>query len=232
MYDICYGGKCASELEVYAVDRPNIPAARKKMNSMEIAGRDGTLYEEEEVYEEQNIEIQMNYIGAEEDWADRWRMVQEWLSKRNASLILSDDPNYFFRISKVDLDNNERSSRRTGKFKATFVSKDGLYYLQDGLAEYSCEAVQYNPYLLTYPTYHINGKGTCELLVNGNSFSMNVSGELYIDTERRLAYMPDGTVVNRAVTGDYEDLYLLPGENVVEHTEGFQVQIIPNWRRL
>ncbi len=232
MYDICYGGKCASELEVYAVDRPNIPAARKKMNSMEIAGRDGTLYEEEEAYEEQNIEIQMNYIGAEEDWMERWRMVQEWLSKKNTELILSDDQNYFFRISKVDLDNNERGSRRTGKFKATFVSKDGLYYLQDGLAEYNCEAIQYNPYLLTYPTYHITGKGSCELLVNGNSFSVDVSEELYIDTERRLTYISDGIAVNHAATGDYEDLYLLPGENTMEYSDGFQVQVIPNWRRL
>lgn len=232
MYDICYGGKCASELEVYAVDRPNIPAARKKMNSMEIAGRDGTLYEEEEAYEEQNIEIQMNYIGAEEDWMERWRMVQEWLSKKNTELILSDDQNYFFRISKVDLDNNERGSRRTGKFKAIFVSKDGLHYLQDGLAEYSCEAVRYNPYLLAYPTYHVTGKGSCELLVNGNSFSVDVSEELYIDTERRLTYISDGTVVNHAATGDYEDLYLLPGENTMEYSDGFQVQVIPNWRRL
>lgn len=232
MYDICYGGKCASELEVYAVDRPNIPAARKKMNSMEIAGRDGTLYEEEEAYEEQNIEIQMNYIGAEEDWMERWRMVQEWLSKKNTELILSDDQNYFFRISKVDLDNNERGSRRTGKFKAIFVSKDGLHYLQDGLAEYSCEAVRYNPYLLAYPTYHVTGKGSCELLVNGNHFSVDVSEELYIDTERRMTYISDRTVVNNTATGDYEDLYLLPGDNTIEHSEGFHVQIIPNWRRL
>ena len=66
MYDICYGGRRASEFGVCISDRPDIPAAKKKMESIEIAGRDGMLYLEEEAYEESEIEIPMNYIGPED----------------------------------------------------------------------------------------------------------------------------------------------------------------------
>ena len=232
MYDICYGGRRASEFGVCISDRPDIPAAKKKMESIEIAGRDGMLYLEEEAYEDSEIEIPMNYIGPEDAWMERWRLIQGWLSERNTDLILGDDRNYFFRISKVEIDTNERSSRRIGAFKAVFISKDGLSYLQDGLAEYSCKAVRYNPYLLAYPTYHISGRGVCELSVNGNSFSVELTGEAYIDTERKLVYRSDGTVVNKAAKGDFEDLFLLPGENEVGYHGAFQVQVIPNWRRL
>ena len=80
--------------------------------------------------------------------------------------------------------------------------------MQDGLAEYSCKAVRYNPYLLAYPIYHISGRGVCELSVNGNSFSVELTGEAYIDTERKLVYRSDGTAVNKAAKGDFEESVL------------------------
>ena len=47
-----------------------------------------------------------------------------------------------------------------------------------------------------------------------------------------IAYQMDGTMENTSVTGDYEDLYLKPGYNEIEITEGFEAKVIPNWRSL
>ena len=41
MYDICYGGRRASEFGVCISDRPDIPAAKKKMESIEIGEETG-----------------------------------------------------------------------------------------------------------------------------------------------------------------------------------------------
>ena len=60
----------------------------------------------------------------------------------------------------------------------------------------------------------------------------NVGQNLVIDTERELAYREDGTLSNTAISGDYEELFLQEGENSVTITEGFELKIIPNWRRL
>ena len=60
----------------------------------------------------------------------------------------------------------------------------------------------------------------------------NVGQNLTIDTDLMIAYRQDGTMQNTAVTGDYENLYLLPGDNVISITDGFDLKIIPNWRTL
>ena len=69
----------------------------------------------------------------------------------------------------------------------------------------------------------------CTLTVNGNEMTANVGQNLTIDTDLMIAYRQDGTLQNTAVTGDYEDLYLVPGDNVISITSGFDLKIIPNW---
>ena len=63
--------------------------------------------------------------------------------------------------------------------------------------------------------------------------TVNLVGQnVTIDTELMIAYRMDGTMENTSVTGDYEDLYLKPGYNEIEITEGFEAKVIPNWRSL
>ena len=58
----------------------------------------------------------------------------------------------------------------------------------------------------------------------------NVGQNITIDTERMIAYRTDGAMQNTAVSGDYEDLYLLEGANQIVITSGFGLKVIPNWR--
>ena len=59
----------------------------------------------------------------------------------------------------------------------------------------------------------------------------NVAENLTIDTDRMIAYRSDGTLSNTKVSGNYEDLYLKPGENKIEFTGG-TLAVVPNWRCL
>lgn len=61
---------------------------------------------------------------------------------------------------------------------------------------------------------------------------VNVGQNLTIDTDRQLAYRSDGTLNNTAVTGNYEDLVLVEGDNKVTITDGFDLKVIPYWRYL
>ena len=70
------------------------------------------------------------------------------------------------------------------------------------------------------------------LTVNGNKMTANVGQNLTIDTDLMIAYRTDGTSQNTEVTGEYEDLWLPPGENSVSVTAGFSLTVIPNWRCL
>ena len=79
-------------------------------------------------------------------------------------------------------------------------------------------------------SYIISGEGRCTITVNGKNMTANIGQNLTIDTELMIAYRTDGTTANTAVKGDYEDLYLQPGENQIGITRGFSMEVIPNWR--
>lgn len=230
--DVEYNGIRGSALKIYARERPAIPAAKLRMEEIVIPGRDGTLYTTDGGYESTEIRIAFNYIGKVEQWAERWRKAQKWLSARNGILRFSDDSGYFFRISHVELDEAERTTARIGNFEAVFVTKDGLHYLDMGLREYEPDEIRWNPYEVSHPLYRIMGEGNCILAVNGKKMMVNVGQNITIDTERMLSYREDGTLQNTCVSGNYEDLYLISGENAVRISEGFELKIIPNWRCL
>lgn len=84
----------------------------------------------------------------------------------------------------------------------------------------------------SHPVYKILGEGVCTLTVNGKTMTANVGQNLTIDTDRQLAYRSDGTLNNTAVTGNYEDLVLVEGDNKVTITDGFDLKVIPYWRYL
>lgn len=92
------------------------------------------------------------------------------------------------------------------------------------------DKVLYNRYFLSHPVYKITGEGVCTLTVNGKTMVANVGQNLTIDTERKLSYRLDNTIMNTSVTGDYDDLYLLKGKNSIAITSGFRLKVIPNWR--
>ena len=57
-----------------------------------------------------------------------------------------------------------------------------------------------------------------------------MNGSIVLDTERRLIYLPDKTIVNNIGKGDFENLYLQPGQNDISALKGFDVKAIPHWR--
>lgn len=228
--DVEYNGIRGSAMRIFARERPPIPAARLRMDEITIPGRDGVLYQSDGGYEPTEIPVTFNYIGRESQWGERWRMAQKWLSARNSILRFSDDDGFFFRVSKVELDENDHSSARVGVFAAKFITRDGLYYLNSGLRECAADEVTWNSGETAHPVYKITGEGSCTLTVNGKKMTANVGQNLTIDTERMIAYRKDGTLQNTAVTGKYEELYLVEGANEVSISNGFELRIIPNWR--
>lgn len=230
--DIEYNETLGSSLKVFSKELITVPAAKRRKEATMIPGRNGMIYSKRNDFEETEIKIPFNYIGPENMWNERWRKIQKWLSICNSRLIISDDPEYFFRISHVLLDDNVRKSNKVGDFVATFVTKDGLHYLKKGLLEYEAEAVKLNPYEESMPIYKILGEGKCTLEVNGKTMIAQVGQNLTVDTERMISYRADGTLQNTEVTGDYEDLYLKEGKNTIKISQGFQLKVIPNWWRL
>lgn len=230
--DIEFDGTLGSTLGIYAAEYPVIPSAKERITEIEIPGRDGKLCEKSGKYESTELVVDFNYISKKEERNERWREAKKWLSASNARLRFGDDGKYYYKIKYVNVAGLEKSGNRIGKFSATFVTEDGLSYLEEGRMKKTISEAKNNPGILAHPIYYINGNGYCTLEVNGNKFEINVSENAVIDTELMISYKEDGKNQNTTATGDYEELYLLPGMNEITVTSGFDCTIAPNWRCL
>lgn len=231
-FDVQFNDVWGSELQIYAVRCPAIPAPSERITEHEIPGRDGKIYVKSGTYEPTEITIEFNYIGKAEEWGKRWREAKKWLSAHDTNLKITDDDQFYYKISRVKLATNERVSSKIGKFSAVFITKDGLMYHENGKKKKKLSEIENNPGITSKPSFYITGEGECALNVNGKKVTINVENNIVIDTERMLAYQENGTLKNVSLSGNYEDLYLQPGENIISITDGFECCVTPNWRCL
>lgn len=231
MFLIEFKGQTCAEYKILPIRRPDMPVPKKKGKMISVPGMDGALIETDGTYEPIEITIPFNFMADPDMWAEIHRVAKQWLSG-SGKLVFSDDRNFFYKVLDCEIKNTERKSWRIGTFDVIFTC-DPFNYLQAGQSEMDAGDAEYNPYVLAKPIYKITGNGSCVLTVNGKTMEATVGQNLTIDTGRMLAYRSDsGDLMNTSVKGDYEDLYLHPGDNTIEITSGFTLKVIPNWRCL
>lgn len=228
-YDIEFRDKRANDIRLYVVKRPNIPAPQKNYTEHNIPGRDGLCYEDEETVDDIKIDVEFNFMENPDKWFKAFDNAKEWLFAGTGKLKFSDDAEHFYHVKKVEIGTAERTCYEIGKFTASFFCS-GYHYFKSGDVEYS--KLPHNPGIKSHPVYKITGTGDCALTVNGKKMTAKVVDNLTIDSDLMIAYGSGKKIENAAVSGWYEDLYLLPGENKVSITNGFDLTIIPRWRCL
>ena len=232
MFYFTLDGEPSFRHKITVAYRPDFPAPEPRYTDTQVPGRDGTLTEFDGTYSDIAVDVQMNYITNPQNWHAAWREVKRYLLKGGIrELRFSDDLSFYYKCKKVVLGTNEREFRHTAAFTATFTLAP-YEYLTDGKERYPYQVCAFNRYELCKPIYFITGEGMCTLTVNGNEMTANVGQNLTIDTDLQLAYRSDGTLQNTEVTGNFDELYLLPGENSISVTDGFDLKIQPNWRCL
>ena len=227
--DICFNGILASNFGVY-IKNKTIPAAKEIVQELAVPGRDGSLFVRKRTYESTTIKVDFNYT-CEENAGEIWRAVKQWLLGKNGELYFSDDTNIFYQISNVTVSELHKQGNYIYDFTVIFTTKDGLSYLHSGKKEYEITEL-FNPGIFSKPIWKITGEGVCTIAVNGNTVIAHVLGDIIIDSEKMIAYRSDGLSQNTAIKGEYEDLFLESGENIVTVTDGFECKAIPNWRCL
>lgn len=213
-------------------ERPSIPTPEANIEYITIPGRDGSMTIKNGTVKDIVIQVAFIFKTKPEWFQEKFRRAKAWLmSGGNGKMKFSDDTDFFYKVRNVVIGESERTVKRVGEFTAEFTCH-GCQYLEEGEKEQVPDEVKYNPYFISHPIYKIEGEGVCRLSVNGNTMKANVGQNLTIDTELMIAYRRDGSLANTEVSGDYDKLYLLEGENSIEITEGFKLKVVPNWRCL
>lgn len=233
MYYIILDDVSSFSKNIVVTKRPSIPAPEPDYTDIQVGGVSGNYVEFDGTYRDITVSIEFNYITNPNNWHQVWRDVKSWLLTGGMHVLqFSDDIGFYRVVKKITLDTNEREFIETASFTANFTFAPYEYSVE-GKQLYTAEQCAINPYnFYSCPTYYITGEGMCTLTVNGNPMTANVGQNLTINTRLQLAYRTDGTAQNTDVTGNYDDLYLNPGENEISITDGFDLLIQPNWRCL
>lgn len=230
MFNISFKNESCIGYRIIPVRRPSIPAPEERIEEVGIPGRNGVLTITDGLYEPITIPVEFNFMAKPDECGEVFRVAKRWLSGRG-ELWFSDDSNAYYKVLYCKITDVERTSKRIENFTAEFVC-DPFTYMKEGKKEISLKQTIYNPGYTCEPIYRITGEGFCTLNVNGNEFTANAGQEIIIDSGRQIAYKNDGQMLNTDVTGDYKWLWLNPGDNTLSVTEGFAVNITPEWREL
>lgn len=230
LYNISFKGDSCANYGIIPVRRPSVPAPEIRVEETQIPGMDGTLVETDGAYNNIVIPVEFNFLVPSDKWMAAYRRAKRWLTG-SGNLILGDDQEYFYKVLYCNITSAERTSRRLGNLEAEFTCYP-YAFLVSGQIKYAPAEVEYNPYMVSHPVYIITGSGGCDLTVNGNKMDVTVNQEITIDTDRMVAYNDEMVNQSNLLSGNYEDLYLLEGQNTISITDGFNLSVIPNWRVL
>ena len=230
-----FKGENCQDHNVLAKKRPNIPAPKRRITSVKVAGRDGELVMDDEIYDPIVIPVEFNFLTSRpEAWGDVFRMAKQWL-RGSGRLSFSDDPDWFFKCQYVVINDTERTTKRLGNFVAEFHCDPYMYKLagEQPIVPADNSNKIFNPYMKSKPIYKISGSGGGSVTVNGFNFEFTSSGKLVIDTDRMEAWDPD-TMEPMAsrIAAYYPRFYLEPGINTVQISDGFSLEVIPAWRTI
>lgn len=230
MFYMTFNDISNEDLGVKVTTRPDIPAPTLRGEYIDIAGRDGSLFQSDGTYENIEISVALNYVRPQNNVGDMFRRLKAWINGSGV-LRFSDDTDIFYKVKYSGISANARRTYFGAELTATFIC-DPFQYYNSGTAEIEPSGTLLNPYYLAKPIYKILGSGTATLTVNGNEFVSNFSGNIIIDTDLMIAYSENGTLLNANTSGDYDGLYLLPGDNAISVSSGYTLKVTPNFRSL
>ena len=239
-YDVIVNGVSLYQKGFLCVKRPNMSAPQKRYKSYSVEGRDGSLYKDTGNYEDLELSFTFNYMTDEDHWNAKYREIQSFLSNAR-TLMVSDDKGGYRKIKKVSVGECKRESKRKGEFTVVFTVEP--YFYRDTSIDVETDQWirLYNPYGTAKPVYHIKVKTAAMrssnegFIVRGSKGRIDfvTTKDITIDTELQIAYFTDDkSNANKCISGDFEDMWLENGLNLVACSDGYTLSVEVNWREV
>lgn len=224
-YSIEYNHETSEDHGVVLYDYAVFSGAQKSYQETSIPGMIGNLVSTDEG--KSNLTIQCTFGVLSPQFMGHITDLKRWL-RETGILKISDHPDIFYKVWKVNYGDIERELWKFGRFSAIFTCTP-YQFLTSGMQSMEPEDITYNPYDISRPIYTVTGSGSFAITVNEKTLKGTVNGTLTIDTERMIAYNAQMVNQSSLISGDYEDLYLPTGEIALSISSGKNLKIIPQW---
>lgn len=220
---------------LYLQSKPNIPIAEENIDTIDVEGRNGSLYERYGTYKDIEIEITFTAITPSEIYR-RLSLIKAWLQDfKDNKLSFSDDPDYFYMLNYVKFSSNIANiCNELGTFTATFICKP-FKYSKAGLEKITLTnhnfIINYGT-AKAYPIIKVYGQGDLTLMINGNVLYLyGIKDSIIINSQLQEAYSDNMENLNLLMQGEFPFFYL--GKNDISWSYGIdKIEITPNWAYL
>ncbi|NFN20126.1 phage tail protein [Clostridium botulinum] len=234
-YSIIFNKICNLDLDIDIIKRPIIPFPTKRITPKDVPGHDGSYYIDEETYEDMIIPIEFNFVENDLDIIkSKVRNIKKWIDNiEDEKLILSDDPEMFYKVCKVELSEIAYEDLyEIQKFTVNFIVRPHQYTLK-GQRQTELKNILFNHYDMSKPIFIITGNGKCIFKVNDTTINCTVTNKLVINTEFDKILESDGSfAIGKTDIKSMQDLYIKAGKNTFSWSSGFKVYIITNLRTI
>ena len=204
-----------------------IPAATRRVDDIEVAGRAGSLTRFAG-WDDTEISLPLAVQGG----VEAYRAVAFALA--NASTVgFSGEPGFFRYLKHVEVSRLAREMGSWGMFQAELTCAP-FTYLDAGMkpATLNASGTLLNPGLLPAdPVITVFGTGQLELTINSTKHVVaSPAGQVTLDSSRLVGHVA-GKAQSDALTGAFPQLQ--PGANQIEFGAGVsKIVVQPNWRTL
>ena len=232
MYDIIINNVFATQFDLHIVNRVNIPVSQKEIETISIAGRNGTLTKELG-FLNRSITVNFNFKtrNRNDNMSKKIRNITSLIL--NAKKIsFTDDKEVYYKVKAVSISDIERNLRVLGSFSVTFTVDPFAYYNLNSKILLTNHSKIYN--IGTYesePYIKVFGSGNATLNINNKELTLkDIDGFIEIDSELKETFK-DSVSKNDKKVGEYP-LFLI-GENTINWTGNItKLEIDPRWRFL
>ncbi|WP_294344151.1 distal tail protein Dit [uncultured Clostridium sp.] len=232
MYDIIINNVFATQHNLHIVNRVNIPVSQKEIETISIAGRNGTLTKELG-FLDRSITVNFNFKtrNRNDNMSKKIRNITSLLL--NAKKIsFTDDKEVYYKVKAVSVSDIERTLRMLGSFSVTFTVDPFAYYNLHSKITIASHSKIYN--IGTYesePYIKVFGSGNVTLNINNKELTLkDVNEYIEIDSELKET-LKDNVSKNDKKVGEYPKFLI--GENTISWSGNItKIEIEPRWRFL
>lgn len=196
------------DLGLKSIKRPNFPSLKKRYNEYTVDGKDG-MYYEFLGYEDRTFTIEYNFID-KKDIHNKVRLITKWLNNiTDNKLVLSDNPEYFYLVKKLEYADIERSLKVLGKFNVTFTLEPFAYQFStnEEIELKNNDEIYNDGDFESKPILEIEGNGYIKLWINDNLIGLNIADKVTVNSKMELCFK-NGEIENARKEGDFPKLII------------------------
>lgn len=222
------------DFEILISKRPSIPSPKRRVNTINIPGRDSNLIFDEKTYDDITLTVECS-IKDEENLANKIDDIKAWLFEAGqGELIFSfqDDRKYIAQVvNSIDF---KQIYKYFSEFPIIFncrpfkyaVENDLINIIQTGTKVNNIGTIESEPIITIY------GSGDVVFKINDQEVSLKgITKKVILNSVIQDCYDDEGNNLNGSMTGEF--LKLKPGENIIEWSGNVtKAELLPNWRWL